>query len=78
MEQLSISEPDTPDYYEDLGLHKEATPEAIKRAFHKLAKLHHPDKQAPGTCTDAQEFRKAGSEAFMVTVMSRMKKSLTC
>lgn len=50
--------PETPDYYADLGLQQTATFPEIKRAFYLLAKKHHPDKQGPGVCVDAHEFRK--------------------
>ena len=32
------------DYYDILGVPKEATERQIKKAFHKLAMKHHPDK----------------------------------
>jgi molecular chaperone DnaJ len=32
------------DYYEVLGLNKNATPDEIKKSYRKLAKEHHPDK----------------------------------
>ena len=32
------------DYYQILGVGKTASPEDIRRAYHKLAHVHHPDK----------------------------------
>ncbi|KAF2667483.1 DnaJ-domain-containing protein [Microthyrium microscopicum] len=56
-------EPSTRDYYQDLELQKSATKTEIKRAFHRLAKIHHPDKNGPDASGDA--FRKI-REAFNV------------
>lgn len=58
-----LEPPETPDYYADLGLQQTATSSEIKRAHHLLAKKYHPDKQGPGVCVDAHEFRKI-REAF--------------
>jgi len=46
------------DYYEILGIKKDASPEEIKRAFHKLAHKHHPDKGG-----DEKKFKEA-NEAY--------------
>jgi len=51
------------DYYEVLGVPRNASDEEIKRAFRKLAKLHHPDRnREPG----AEEKFKEINEAYQV------------
>ncbi|KAF9731732.1 hypothetical protein PMIN06_008539 [Paraphaeosphaeria minitans] len=50
-------------YYADLGLTPGATAAQIKAAYHRLALLHHPDKQGLGCKGDASEFRKV-QEAY--------------
>jgi curved DNA-binding protein CbpA len=49
------------DYYAILGLDTDASPELIKAAYRRLARLHHPDVQ--GTNTTAAE--RASVEAHM-------------
>lgn len=51
-------EPEQADYYANLGVKPDACASALKKAFHKLALKHHPDKKAPGATIDAVEFRK--------------------
>ncbi len=48
------------DYYEVLGVTKSATQEDIKKAFHKLAHKHHPDKGG-----DEKKFKEI-NEAYQV------------
>lgn len=48
------------DYYEILGVPKNASPDEIKRAYRKLAHQHHPDKGG-----DAEKFKEV-NEAYQV------------
>ncbi len=52
------------DYYKVLGVDKEATPEAIKKAYRKLALKYHPDRN-PGNKEAGEKFKKI-SEAYAV------------
>lgn len=49
------------DYYEVLGIHKDASADEIKKAFRKLAIKHHPDKEGG----DEAKFKEA-NEAYEV------------
>ena len=54
---------DKRDYYEVLGISKNATDDEIKRAYRKLAKQYHPDlNKAP----DAAEKFKEVNEAYEI------------
>src|SRR3981081_1193626 len=48
------------DYYEILGVTKQASQEEIKKAFHKLAHKYHPDKGG-----DEKKFKEI-NEAYQV------------
>ena len=52
------------DYYEILGVKKDATQDEIKKAFRKLAKKHHPD--ANPNNKKSEEMFKEFSEAYEV------------
>ena len=52
------------DYYEVLGVKRDADKAELKRAYRKLAMKHHPDRN-PGDA-DAQEHFKEAQEAYYV------------
>lgn len=47
------------DYYQTLGVDKDATPDAIKQAYRRLASQHHPDRG--GNTAKFQELQQAYS-----------------
>ena len=51
------------DYYDVLGVARDATPEQVKKAFRRLAMKYHPDRNRSG---DAGELFKAVNEAYEV------------
>ncbi|MFN3939319.1 MAG: DnaJ domain-containing protein, partial [Chitinophagales bacterium] len=52
------------DYYEILGVGKNATADEIKKAYRKLALQYHPDKN-PGNKESEEKFKEA-AEAYDV------------
>src|SRR5690606_18435310 len=52
------------DYYEVLGLSRNATPEEIKKAYRKVAMQYHPDRN-PGDKAAEEKFKEA-AEAYEV------------
>ena len=53
------------DYYEILGVARDADETTIKKAFRQIAKKHHPDRN-PGSKEDAEEKFKEASEAYEI------------
>lgn len=54
------------DYYEVLGIARNATPEEIKKAYRKLAVKYHPDKN-PGDKAAAESFKEATTAYDMLS-----------
>src|SRR5271167_1642356 len=52
------------DYYESLGVARTATPDEIKQAFRKLARIHHPDV-AKNKAAGEEKFKEI-NEAYEV------------
>jgi molecular chaperone DnaJ len=61
------------DYYEVLGVPREATEQQIKSAYRKLALKHHPDRN-PGNAQAEEQFKEA-AEAYAV-LADAQKRSL--
>ena len=55
------------DYYEVLGVSRDADEDAIKKAFRKLSSAHHPDKHvaAPDSAEHEARFKEV-NEAYQV------------
>jgi len=60
------------DYYEVLGVGKQADEKEIKRAYRKLAKKYHPDTN-PGDSAAEQRFKEI-TEAYNVLSDGEKKK----
>ena len=68
------------DYYEVLGVPRDATADAIKKAYRKLARTHHPDvtpgdKKAEAKFKEAQEAYDVLSDAEKRSLYDRFGKA---
>ena len=52
------------DYYDILGINRDASAETIKKAFRKLAKKYHPDSNAGNP--QAEQMFKDVNEAYSI------------
>ena len=60
------------DYYQVLGINKNASPAEIKRAYRKLAKKYHPDSNA-GNDKAAEAFKEV-NEAYDILSDEKKRK----
>ncbi len=61
------------DYYNILGIGKNASPDEIKTAYRKLARKHHPDMHQDANKKEAEEKFKELSEAYEVLIDPKKK-----
>ena len=66
--------PTTKDYYEILGVSKNATDDQIKQAYRRLAREHHPDVVKDGDKSSAEARFKEINEAYQVLSDSQKRK----
>ncbi|XP_041449767.1 dnaJ homolog subfamily C member 7-like [Drosophila obscura] len=74
--KLALQKSMTRDYYNILGIERNASDEEIKKAYHKKALVHHPDKHANSSAEECKaeelKFKKVG-EAYAVLSDARKK-----
>lgn len=63
-----------PDYYQTLGVDKQATPDQIKKAYRKLAMKWHPDRNPNNKEAAEKKFKEIG-EAYSVLSDEQKRKN---
>lgn len=67
------------DYYDILGVPKGATERQIKKAFHKLAKKYHPDKnKSPDAEVRFREIAGGTADLFILAYFGKIRSYLAC
>ena len=64
------------DFYDVLGVGKNASPEELKSAYRKLAVKHHPDKN-PGDKASEDKFKEAGEAYGILSDKEKNKTTIT-
>ena len=63
------------DFYDVLGVSKNASPEELKSAYRKLAVKHHPDKN-PGDKSSEDKFKRIVLISFFEKILLVTEKKL--
>jgi molecular chaperone DnaJ len=61
------------DYYQVLGVNRDAPEDEIKKAFRKLAMKHHPDRNTDGDHKESEEKFKEAKEAYEILCDSKKR-----
>lgn len=72
---MTPEELEATDYYDLLGVPKEASPDAIRAAFHRFASRYHPDRQL-GSFEEralASSIFRRGTEAYRVLMSAEQR-----